>query len=787
MKRRQQKTIPLEPLRSNATPGNPALRENLRSTLDRLERALTVAGDPLPYLARLGDPARLDFLFRLELAAIQRAGPGAEISPHRLLGVAQLATAAGALPLATLSALRRTLRRLEKRLHDAGAWDSARPLWWSPLPDRSPDEALWHQTGILEQTLPAHEKLAEAFADADDSPRWLSLPALLPASFIGDLHGQLEAAFDQGALELERAGVGADQRLTARRGDSVIYLSGLEGELLETAPAAAALIQWCLANLGDRLAKAITGKQALPPRSAMLARYPAPSGGYHRHLDNPGGEHDNGRTLTFVLYLNPPDQACAGGEIAVWPPAATTGAPPAAVLPAAGGSAVFFDTRTVAHQVRPLAAGPARWAMILWLNDSARSPPASPPVPDPTLTELLLPVADPPPAAGNILFHELGDAAGDSPPGRISVRSGSPAKPRVGIVCTVYRGGTGLDAWCDHHLALGVDHLVLVFDHLEEAAEAADAERLAARLSPRRLSVLSGSRLAAERWGDLSTGARGELERFADSGSACWAVAARQTLNADAALEAARGDQFGGAPLDWLLHLDADELFYLEGSGRGGETLREHFAAAAASGIRLLRYANHELLDRRAPGYEQEVKAGAHRFKRNPHLAAARLGTAGWSMLVSHLALAQTDPRPYFTGYFNGKAAVAVAHGAAAAGVHGWQLRTESAATSCFLAGPCVLHFHFANAPAFRRKYLAAEAAGDPPDPPLFEPSPVEAAAFESIRALRRDGADEEALARGLDRLHAAMTTFTDHDVELLEAAGLIFEPKLRFPFPPQA
>ncbi len=30
-------------------------------------------------------------------------------------------------------------------------------------------------------------------------------------------------------------------------------------------------------------------------------------------------------------------------------------------------------------------------------------------------------------------------------------------------------------------------------------------------------------------------------------------------------------------------------------------------------------------------------------------------------MLVAHLEMAPTDPRPYFAGYFNGKAAVAVA------------------------------------------------------------------------------------------------------------------------------
>ena len=745
-------------------PPAPASR-NLRADLDRLELILTEGGDPSPELRLLGDPARLDLLFRLELAAVLRAGPGAELSPGRLLAVAQHAAASGTLPLATMPALRRTLRRLERRLYGAGAWDPARPPWWSPLPALSSSEELWQQAGRLEDALPKG-RLAEAFVVAPQAPRWLSLPSLVPVSLIRAVHRQLEAAHGDGALDLERAGVGAGERLSARRSDSVLYLSGLE-PVLGAAPAMATVVQWCLAHLGGLLAKAVK-RRIHSPQKVMLARYPATSGGYHPHFDNPGGEDDNGRTLTFVLYLNAPEAACAGGEIAVWSPDAGTsapGEPPAAVLPAEGGSAVLFDSRAVAHQVRPLAAGPARWAMTLWFSDAMQAPPP-PRVPELSLTELLLPIPEPPLTPDRVLFHDLGR-------GEITVHSAGRVEPRVGIVCTAYRAGTGLDAWCEYHLALGVEHLVLVFDHLEDPREAADADRLAARHPPERLSVWLGSRVAAERWR-----APGRLEDYARSGSACWAVAARQTLNASAALEAARGDELGGAPLDWLLHLDADELFYLEGVGRGGETLHQHFAAATASGLRLVRYANHELLS------EERRRAGAPRFKCNPKLAAALLGPAGWSALVAHLEMAPTDPRPYFAGYFNGKAAVAVTHAAAAAGVHGWQLEAEGATpkggqTRHFLAGPSVLHCHFADPAAFRRKYLAAEAAGDPPGSPLFEPSPAEVTIFERIRTLRREGADEASVERGLDELYATMTTFSDADVELLEAAGLIFEPDI--------
>ncbi len=766
---------------SHQQPSNPG---TLKASLTRLERVLTESEEPVADLRRLAEPPRLDFLFRLELATILRAGPASEISPRRLLAAAQRAAATGALPLATPGSLRRTLGETAGRLRDAGAWHPDRPLWWSPLPESSMEEDLWRRARDLGRALPGDDLLAGAFSPGPGSPRWLSLPALVPAPLIRTAHGELDAARFGGALELERAGIGAGGRISSRRSDSVLYLTGLESELLQLAPTFAAIAQWCLAHLGERLSRALPGCSGSPrrgasgifrPRKAMLARYPAPSAGYRAHLDNPGGASDNGRILTLVTYLNAPGEECAGGEIAVWSPGAATTTPPAAVLPAAGGSAVLFDAREVAHQVLPVREGPARWAMILWFSDRPQQDPAPPPVPEPSLSSVLLPATDPPLPAGRMLFHELAE---DASAGRVTVRTAGAARPRVGIVATVYRGGDRLDAWCRHHLDLGVDHLALVFDRLEEPAEAADAERLRAEHPPERLTVWSGSRLAADRWGALGAKARGaltpeargDLERFARGDAACWAVAARQTLNAGVALEAARVDELGGVPLDWLLHLDADELFYLEGDGRGGADLHRHFSAAGEAGFRLLRYANHELLDRAGE---------APRFKRNPYLAAARLGAGGWSMLVAHLEMAQSDPRPYFRGYFNGKSAVAVAHAAGAAGVHGWRLEVDAPQAACFLAGPSVLHYHFADAAAFRCKYLAAEAAGEPPDPPLFEPSPVEVAAFERIRTLRREGAGEAAVERGLDELHAEMTTFSKNDVEMLEAAGLIFEPKV--------
>lgn len=746
--------------------------------LTRLELALAESGDPLAELARLAGTADLPLLLQVLLRKLVRTGPAADPAVlRRLVAVAQEAAASGIVPLATPGVLRGALEALAGRLRDAGAWVAERPLWWSPLPEPTILEELWHSLGRPVEplvSLPARDQQAAAFGGPPAPPLRRSLPSFLAPALTGPLHRELEAAFRRGELGLERAGVGASDRISARRSDRVRYVSGREPELLRAAPRLAALVQWGLEHLAGHLAAALPGRRVFPPQNAMLARYPAPSVGYAPHLDNPGGDGDNGRTLTLVIYLNGPGRECAGGEIALWAAGAATTEPPAEVLPATGGSAALFDARAVPHQVRPLAEGPARWALTFWLADEPRAGAPPPPLPGPTVTEALLPIADPPLTSGVVLFHELDDRR---PAGRIVPRAVGRARPRVGLVATVYRGGADLDAWCEHHLALGADHLALIFDHLEEPPEAADAERLGARHAEELLTIWSGRRVAAERWPALPLDRhRDDLLRFARSGSSSHAVAARQTLNAGAALEAARTEELGGAPLDWLIHLDADELFHLEGAGRGGAVLRDHFAAASAAGLALVRYVNHELLPPRSPG-------APPRFKLNPRLAAARLGPGGWAQMVAHLGMAQTDARPYFHGYFNGKSAVAVAAAAAVAGVHGWSLRASAAPdASRFLAGPSVLHFHFASATAFRRKYLAIVASPLPAGPRLFEPCPAEEAALELIRSLREAGAGEAALGRRLDQLHHRLTTFSETDVELLEEAGLVLCPKLEHP-----
>lgn len=384
------------------------------------------------------------------------------------------------------------------------------------------------------------------------------------------------------------------------------------------------------------------------------------------------------------------------------------------------------------------------------------------------ISDVLLPVASPPLPENRILFHEM-----ESQKSKFTPVDGIPTKsPRVGIVSTVFRTGTSLERWCRHHFSMGVDYIVLIFDHLELDEEACVAERLRNRYSPSKLAVWSGKRLAQEDWPLSPKDWRlNDLVPYAFSGGSSCAVAARQALNATEALHAAKTDAMGGAPLDWLIHLDHDEYFYLEGNGRGGASLAGHFSSATSLDLALVRYVNHEWIDNCPKGHP--------RFKINPGLAREKLGAAGWARMVHHLKMEQTGPRPYFLGYFNGKSAVDVRRGFGAAGVHGWYLN-EKSLIKTFLAGPSILHFQFTCSENFMRRIWSEVENPKPEGKPLFRISPIVEKGVNLVRSMQEEGLNRSEMERRLTRLYRRMSTFEKDDMEVLEEAGLIMEPDLK-------
>ena len=747
------------------------------SMLDRLEEHLALGTKPVESVAEFAEATELDFLFRLLLWRLVKGGPGysSAVSPSQLLAVAQKAAASGILPLATPVHLRQTLDDLMTELRAAQAWLVDTSLWWQPLPERTPLENQWQQWKLAESVpleLPAAEEMKEVLTGSD---RWLSPKGCINQPLVRHLYQACEETYRSNTLALQRAGVGVSGEPSPSRWDDVRYFHGRESDLLQTSPLLASFIQWTLAELATWLTAVLPNQIIHPPARMMLARYPANSGGFAPHLDNPGGKRDNGRAVSLVIYLNPRERAPAGGELALWRPPYKFGDAPSQVIPAVGGSIVLFDARTIVHQVRPVSDGPARWALVGWCNDAPEEPIFVYPQRKLSLTDVLLPIDDPPVPPDMVLFHNLDD---ESISGTITTHHAQRNDElRVGVMSTVYGAGKGLESWCAHHFDLGMAHIVLIFDRLEEEAESALAARLHADYGPERLTIWSGRSLMDDGWGtEQDAGHLGELAQLAHGDHGSMAIPARQTLNAGSALAAAQSDVLGGDPLDWLLHLDSDELFNLERAGRGGRTLVEHFSTATDAGWRQIRYANHEVL---LPAGD-----GVPRFKVNPRLAAARLGPAGWSSLVQYMDIAQSGSRPYFNGYLNGKSAVAVAAARGPSGVHGWQLEAASRENSVFLAGPSILHFHLASAAAFRRKYLAMAAAPDAQSAPLFSPPANETAALSIITELCAQDATLIEVELALNDLHQRITSFNEEEIALLEETGLLLKPALGHSLP---
>ncbi len=240
---------------------------------------------------------------------------------------------------------------------------------------------------------------------------------------------------------------------------------------------------------------------------------------------------------------------------------------------------------------------------------------------------------------------------------------------RVGIVSMMREPGSMLSPWVKYHRRLGFTDFIILFDDPE------DTDIAIARGFPdvRAVPVDRGVR---EAWKSL--------RHWEDCGAHVdHTVGARQMLNIEYGCHLARE-----AGVDWLLHIDIDELFYLKSADVQG-----HVALLAETGRTAAAYFNFEAIPESFEVAEcfREVTL----FKKPPkllhHQDISRVGL--WP-----------DGRRYFNFYNNGKSMVRMLPGVYPLGAHRWT-NAEGKLNWVTFFNPAILHFSVCGFAAFEQKY----------------------------------------------------------------------------------
>ncbi|ETW06794.1 hypothetical protein H310_02947 [Aphanomyces invadans] len=197
-------------------------------------------------------------------------------------------------------------------------------------------------------------------------------------------------------------------------------------------------------------------------------------------------------------------------------------------------------------------------------------------------------------------------------------------------------------------------------------------------------------------------------------------VHARQQLNCELAMtscltwnEIARTDA-SRTPLEWLVHLDLDELLYYPSNHDDDRNDGLHmFFASASPSIHQFTFVNHEAIPTTAnvSNYFVEVS----HFKVNhlvaPFTSAAQACMNRWRDRTTH--------RQYMLAYDNGKSAVRIRRGVLPSSVHSWQphpslatvtnfpdpRRMNMATTISHTTSPWILHYPSCGYDWFKEKY----------------------------------------------------------------------------------
>jgi hypothetical protein len=242
------------------------------------------------------------------------------------------------------------------------------------------------------------------------------------------------------------------------------------------------------------------------------------------------------------------------------------------------------------------------------------------------------------------------------------------------IVTTLRDSAAVIESFVAYHRAIGFEHLFLFFD------DPADSALAWARTQPHVTAIARDDALR-QAWSKLA--------RYGDNAAhAEREVMARQVLNVEHAMNLARAKG-----LKWLLHIDADELFYVPGGDAAA-----HFNWLDGTPIETVSYANYEAV----PETEEtgDFFRAVTLFKR-PKLLRAPPSPEAKALIARTGQLAPN----FFHFYDNGKSAVRLsATGMLPKGVHSFVRPGKYASAQS--PEQFILHYACCGFAAFWQKYV---------------------------------------------------------------------------------
>lgn len=254
----------------------------------------------------------------------------------------------------------------------------------------------------------------------------------------------------------------------------------------------------------------------------------------------------------------------------------------------------------------------------------------------------------------------------------------------MAIVTTLVNAEPVLDSFIRYHLANGFYRLFLFFDDPRDVA--IDRAR---RYS--RVEVQVHDANLRERWRSTSLHVDRQFAALIDR-----EVMVRQLLNVEVAIQLAIEQD-----IDWLLHIDVDELYFSP-----GQPVVEHFRRLDDAGIDYMTYLNYEAVPEEVEidDYFREVTL----FKQNPHAIVPNAASRGLEWLnPRQKAVLGTVPevaRQFFLYYRNGKSAARLREDLLPKGVHEFR-RAADELHANISSNPAILHYACCGFEHFWRKY----------------------------------------------------------------------------------